>query len=257
MYMPVLARFSARDPLPIERDLVLLGATYAYVNNSPIGKIDPSGLDPIPATVPGTCNPDITLTGSGAAEESSGLDTLLCQCTIEDNYKCRVRNTFGESPVTRISQPPTAVVEIVANPIAKFCGRPNVNQYFGPDGIGTSVGVIVQIPGKGGKTESILMAHLSGAANLNQLGKYTFPSGSHGVICGGENERGTSNCTYREVVDFFLRKGIVFDVIDWDGCFVGNDGRYYIRNANNPSDNEPSCFGFTEPLSPDSIHPGI
>ncbi|MFN0054166.1 MAG: RHS repeat-associated core domain-containing protein [Planctomycetales bacterium] len=48
MYQPVLAQFTALDPLPPDEDPVLLGASrFAYVNNNPINFVDPSGMSPI------------------------------------------------------------------------------------------------------------------------------------------------------------------------------------------------------------------
>lgn len=46
MYMPTLARFTARDPI-MAKDAVLIGGVrqdaYAYVKNNPINRVDPSG----------------------------------------------------------------------------------------------------------------------------------------------------------------------------------------------------------------------
>ena len=45
MYMPTLARFTALDPMPPDGEPVLLGASrYAYVENDPMNRSDPSGL---------------------------------------------------------------------------------------------------------------------------------------------------------------------------------------------------------------------
>jgi len=47
MYAPVLARFTALDPLPPDGEAVLLGASrYAYVRNNPANLVDPSGEAP-------------------------------------------------------------------------------------------------------------------------------------------------------------------------------------------------------------------
>lgn len=47
MYMPTVARFTARDPLPTNGDPVLIKTLhpYAYANNNPSKTTDPSGLD--------------------------------------------------------------------------------------------------------------------------------------------------------------------------------------------------------------------
>ncbi|MDA0834157.1 MAG: hypothetical protein O2955_07200 [Planctomycetota bacterium] len=54
MYMPVLARFTARDPLP-QNESVLLGEipehAYSYVNSNPVNQIDPSGFLTLTARV--------------------------------------------------------------------------------------------------------------------------------------------------------------------------------------------------------------
>ena len=47
MYMPTLARFTARDPMPPDGEPMLLGASrYGYVRNNPLNFVDPSGLSP-------------------------------------------------------------------------------------------------------------------------------------------------------------------------------------------------------------------
>lgn len=47
MYAPVLARFTALDPLPPDGEPVMLGASrYGYVANNPVNRTDPSGLKP-------------------------------------------------------------------------------------------------------------------------------------------------------------------------------------------------------------------
>ncbi len=58
MYMPTLARFTARDPMPPDGEPVLLGrSTYEYADNNPVNEFDPSGLSPlilgpIPCVIP-------------------------------------------------------------------------------------------------------------------------------------------------------------------------------------------------------------
>jgi hypothetical protein len=44
MYMPTVARFASRDPLPEDGEPVVLGTSYWYADNSPIMLIDPSGM---------------------------------------------------------------------------------------------------------------------------------------------------------------------------------------------------------------------
>src|SRR5438046_3070960 len=44
MYMPTVARFTARDPLPQNGEPVLFPTPYWYGNNSPALSIDPSGM---------------------------------------------------------------------------------------------------------------------------------------------------------------------------------------------------------------------
>ncbi len=66
MYSPQLARFASRDPLPQDghpdtlfdnnpfgQRLALLQNLYKYCDNSPLNKIDPSGLK--------CCGPEVTL----------------------------------------------------------------------------------------------------------------------------------------------------------------------------------------------------
>lgn len=244
MYMPTLARFASRDPLP-EPGEPLMGVTspsaetrlypYTYVRNNPKNDTDPSGRlrESVPPTQPGACNPAIKLGDAGY-----GCD--CCNFYGPSRTKCDFINKYGVLPVNRIPAKPQPDVKITTNPDAKFCGKPGSDQYFGPDGLDPSVGVIVQIPdGKGGF--SVLQFHLSGCTSPADLGKFSFPAGSHGVICGGDNSTG-SNCTYG-LAEFFMRsKNIKVDgIIDRDGCFVGNDGRYYGRAANRPSTNDPPC----------------
>ena len=47
MYMPTVARFTARDPLPQNGEPVLINRLhpYVYAYNNPANRIDPSGLD--------------------------------------------------------------------------------------------------------------------------------------------------------------------------------------------------------------------
>ncbi len=46
MYMPTVARFTARDPLPMNGDPILLGSfpPYTYADGNPVDGIDPSGM---------------------------------------------------------------------------------------------------------------------------------------------------------------------------------------------------------------------
>lgn len=52
MYMPTVARFTARDPLPQNGEPILLLSPYWYANNAPVLLIDPSGLLSINAIPP-------------------------------------------------------------------------------------------------------------------------------------------------------------------------------------------------------------
>jgi len=237
MYMPTLARFTARDPLP-QVGAVLIGGIpqYAYANNNPTNFVDASGLTAIPATNPGQCNAPIKL------NEMDDVAFAVCRCLPPKAWtKCHALR-IRESGVTVIKQPPPSDVRISTNPNAYFCGHPNKNQYFGPDGMQPSVGFIIQIP-DGDGSFTVLHAHMSGKHAPGILNLYDFPKGSHGVMCGGDNSP-ESNCLIGEVISLFHFKGIRYDgMINWDGCFVGNDGKYYIRTANKPSINDPKCLG--------------
>ena len=154
-----------------------------------------------------------------------------------------VKNTYGEQQVQSRKIQPKDRVDQSTNPNAEFCGRPEKGQFFGPGGLGPSVGILVQIPGKDGKTWSVLSVHLSGATSPDKLIDFDFPKGSHGVICGGDNS-GFSPSTYKFALDFFEANKVKLDgVIDWTGCFIGHDGKYYVRESDTPSKNNPSCVG--------------
>jgi hypothetical protein len=63
MYMPTVARFTSRDPLPQDGEPVLLGTSYWYANNSPTMLVDPSGMfsiEPVkPVPKECVCNKDL------------------------------------------------------------------------------------------------------------------------------------------------------------------------------------------------------
>lgn len=60
MYMPTLARFTSRDPLPPDGEALLLGhaSVYAYSGSNPINRIDPSGKQAVKPNVANNCTPD-------------------------------------------------------------------------------------------------------------------------------------------------------------------------------------------------------
>lgn len=68
MYMPTVARFTARDPLPekeepilmreMSKELQLLTQSYAYTMSNPLGAVDPTGLVPSCIGLLCLCAPD-------------------------------------------------------------------------------------------------------------------------------------------------------------------------------------------------------
>lgn len=235
-YGQATGRWLSADPLKFVDGVNL----FAYGSSNPIGNRDPSGNQTLlgggllPTTKPGVSNPPIKLGGDD-------VGCTLCNLCGASRTKCDELNQYGWLPLNLIPDKPPANVSISTNPNAIFAGQPGANQYFGPDGLGPSVGVLVQIPdGKDGF--SVLHSHLSGCTSAQDLLSFGFPPGSHGVICGGDNSPG-SNCTYRDAVAFMQMTGIKIDgIVDSSGCFVGSDGRYYRRKANKPSNNMPPCF---------------
>ena len=220
MYMPTLARFTARDPLPPDGEPVLLrgipiltraGSQYKYANNNPTSFTDPSGMqvgvdEPYPS-------PPFPKPG----EECVKCDNLgsftgfpFC-CTVTP--KPKRTKAFPARPISPKDK------NYVTGGNNKFCPP---GTQLGSHGMGPCIGVVIQCP------DGVAAFHFQATESpYRNILRYDWPEGCKAIVCGGEDEW-YSNCLAKEVLGALTMRGIeVVGVTGADSCGAAANGTWY------------------------------
>ena len=220
MYDPTVGRFLQEDPSGLAG-----GDTnfYRYCGNDPVSKTDPTGLAalPLPAPPAGSVLPPTLNLPMAWYRRPYGLAPYI-------PAKPKIIKKVGEVKPTNCG---IALKPNVRQNEHKVAGLPLVpNSYFGVDGAGPCIGVVVVCPSQ------VVAFHFDqgkddAGATLSQ---YTWPKGSHAVICGGDNSP-VSNDQLIEVINSLANNGIKLDgIVNMKGCYYGPGGKWYVGSTTMP-----------------------
>ena len=251
MYMPTLARFSSRDPLP-DDDKPILGsnpqaaytAPYVYVSNAPTVMSDPSGLGPVPPVPrrkPGWPAANLGAGECGPKKKNAalwGIESLLC-CPSEKG--CLISH-FGEDTISQ--RLPPGVTRPGGEPVGsglggghhRFCGPLKAGTVVGTGGCGPSVCVVIYCA-----DGTTLVGHFGNTQDpADTFAPYTFPDDCKALICGGNNSH-PSNCTMNKLACLLDEKGVDVSISDTASCWVDSSGKHFISSVlDQASTNDPT-----------------
>ena len=174
---------------------------------------------PLPAAGPGTTLPAIANVPMAWYRRPYGAAPFLPE-------KSSIMKEVGEVKPANCGMALTGVTsgnhQVAGCPLA-------ANTYFGVEGAGPCIGVVVVGPGQ------VLAFHLSATDDAAAtLGQYAWPKNCKAVIFGGDDRRCPTH--YLEVINSLKQDGIKLDgMINMTGGYYGPGGKWYVGSATQPS----------------------
>jgi hypothetical protein len=236
-YDPRIGRWISEDPVTFEGwdpDL------YRYVGNSPTNATDPTGLTELPPPggytdtfippprpgvpfpPPGASPTTVPNVPGGAVADwwnpfAPSKPAMLANHPFDPAHAPR--------PIPPEVGPPTGPgTNVDGGTCQLFPSTLLPDQFVGTGGCGPSVGLLISSPGCGAAVFHFGTFNSSVAPTINQ---YTWPPGSHAMICGGNSDR-PSNVLMYNIIGTLSQNGITLDgILNAANGYLGSDGRWY------------------------------
>lgn len=222
MYNAEIGRFLQRDPIEYEGGINL----YRYVGGAPVIHGDPTGKDQPGHPGAGVPSPPPPFPGPGSAISLPNVkgEHVLC-CLFAEGKRERLRPIAGVETL-KLGQ---VFPQGPAGGNHTFYTPPFGNAMVGGGGSTPCIIVVIKCP------NGISVFHFSPGAPGDYPGqtlrRYTWPTGCHAIVCGGDDSR-QSNCLADDAINSLSSSGIALDGVSAkDACgWSTKDNRWYESN---------------------------